>query len=103
MNEKRIQQVIEIERQAEEILLTAQTEAERLPMQAEAEAQELLKEARAAAERDARQMLEKVRAEDQAAAIMSAAENKMRESELLAARHFEQAIAYVLEQVIGKA
>ena len=103
MNEKRIQEVIDIERQAERILLTAQTEAERLPVQAEAEAQELLREARAAAERDASQMVDLARSEDQAATIMSAAEDKIRESELVAAKHLEQAIAYVLDQVIGKA
>ena len=103
MNEKRIQEVIDIEKQAERILLTAQTEAEKLPVQAEVEAQELLTEARAAAERDARQMVDQARAEDQTAAIVTASEEKIRESELLAAKHLEQAIAYVLEQVIGKA
>ena len=103
MNEKRIQEVIDIETEAEAILLSAQTEADRLPVQAEAEAQELLKKARAGAERDARQMLEKVQAEDQAAAIMSATEDKIRESELLAAKHLDQAVAYVLDQVMGKA
>ena len=102
MNEKRIQEVIDIERQAEGILLSARTEAERLPIQAEAEAQELLKESRAAAERDARQILDKVRAEDQAAAIMSATEDKIRDMELLAAKYLEKAAAYVLDQVIGK-
>ena len=103
MNEKRIQEVIEIEKQAEAILLAARTEAERLPVQADAEAQQLLKEARAAAERDARRMVEQARGEDQTATIMSAAENRIRESELLAANHLEQAIQYVLDRVIGKA
>ena len=103
MNEKRIQEVIDIEKQAEAILLAARTEADRLPIQAEADAQQLLKEARAAAERDARQMVEQARADDQTATIVSAAENRMRESELLAANHMEQAIHYVLDRVIGRA
>ena len=102
MNEKRIQEVIEIEKQAEAIVLAARVEADRLPLQAEADAQQLLKDARAAAERDARQMVEQARAEDQTATIMSAAENRMSESEWLAAKHLEQAIQYVLDRVVGK-
>ena len=103
MNEKRIQEVIDIEKQAEAILLAARTEADRLPLQAEADAQLIVEEARAAAERDARQMVEQARADDQTATIMSAAESRTRESELLAATHLEQAIQYVLDRVIGKA
>jgi len=103
MNEKRIQEVIDIEKQAEAILLAARTEADRLPLQAEADAQEILTEARAAAERDARQMVEQARADDQTGTIMAAADNRIRESELLAANHLEEAIRFVLDRVIGKA
>ena len=103
MNEKRIQEVMEIEKQAEAILLAAQKEADGLPLQAQAEAQELLKDTLAAAEREARQLVDQAQSEDQAAAILSSTQDKMRESERLAARHLEAAVAYVLDQVIGKA
>ena len=103
MNEKRIQEVMEIEKQAEAILLSAQKEAERLPLQAQAEAQELLKDTLAAARREAQEIVEKAELEDQAGAILSSTESKMRESEALAAKHLEKAVSYVLDQVIGKA
>ncbi len=103
MNEKHIQEVIKIESQAQELLTAAQSEADRLPAQAEADAQELIERARAAAEQEARSIMEQALAEDHSAAIISASENSMRETELAAASHIEQAVAYVLDQVIGKA
>lgn len=46
MNEKRVQQVLVIEKQAKEILDAAQREAERLPSLAEQEAQALIEKTR---------------------------------------------------------
>jgi vacuolar-type H+-ATPase subunit H len=103
MNEKRIQEVIKIESQAQQLLAAAQSEADKLPALAEAEAQELLERARATAEQEARQIMEHALAEGPAAAIMSAAEDSMRQMESAAVLHLEQAVAYVLDQVIGKA
>ena len=103
MNEKRIREVIEIEKQAEEMLALAKREAEQLPVQAEAEARDILDKARASAREEARSMLEHVEAADDGAEIMSKAKERMGESEELAARNIERAVTYVLERVVGKA
>ena len=103
MNEKRIQEVIEIERRAQDIVASAQKEAERLPALAEAEGQDIISRARAAAEEEALRLVEQARALDQVAVIVAATQNRIAETEKLAGANFEQAVAYVLERVIGRA
>ena len=103
MNEKRIQEVIEIERRAQEMLEAARKEAERLPAQAEAEAQEIVSSARTAAEEEARRIVAQASAEDQVAGIASSAQERISQTEKLAASNLERAVEYVLERVMGKA
>ena len=55
MNEKRIEQVLEIEKQAQAILDAATREADQLPARAEQEAQAMIAQVRADAEAEARQ------------------------------------------------
>jgi vacuolar-type H+-ATPase subunit H len=102
MNEKRIEQVLEIERQAQGILDAATQEADQLPARAEQEARELIDRSRSQAQEEARQMVEKARAQDETAAILSQADEKNRESEKLASSNLDKAVAFVLERVIGK-
>jgi vacuolar-type H+-ATPase subunit H len=102
MNEKRIQQVLEIEKQAQQLFEAATREAQQLPITADQEAQQLIEEARAAAQEEARQMVEKAQAVDEAARIMTEAQEKTRLLEKLTAANLDRAVAYVLEQVIGK-
>lgn len=102
MNEKRIEQVLEIERQAQGILDAATREADQLPAKAEQEAQELVEKARTQAQEEARQMVEKAQSQDETAATLSQAEEKNRESEKLASKNLDKAAAFVLERVIGK-
>ena len=101
MNEKRIQEVIEIERRAQEILLAATRGAEHLPIQATIEAQTLLDQARATAREDARKILEQSKADDEVAALMSKAQERLRETEQLATKNLERAVAYVMARVLG--
>jgi vacuolar-type H+-ATPase subunit H len=102
MNEKRIEQVLQIERQAQGILDAATREADQLPAQAEQEARQLVERSRSQAQEEARQMVEKARSQDETAAILSQADEKNRESEKLASRNIDKAVAFVLERVIGK-
>ena len=102
MNEKKIEQVLEIERQAQGILDAATREADQLPAQAEQEARDLIERARNQAHEEARLMVEKAQAQDETAAILSKAEDKNRETEKLASKHMDKAVAAVLERVIGK-
>ena len=57
MNENRIQQVLEIERRAQEIHELAIREAQQLPISAEQESQALLEKARVGAQEEARQLV----------------------------------------------
>lgn len=102
MNEKPIQQVLEIEKQAETIHADALKEAEQLPAQAEQEAQQLLEKMRADAEAEAREMIEKARSQDESARIIAQAEEKTRQIETVAKNNTNRAVAYVIEQVVGR-
>jgi vacuolar-type H+-ATPase subunit H len=102
MNEKRIEQILGIEKQAQEIIDAATREAEQLPAKAEQEAQKLIEKSRASAQAEARQLLNKAKAEDDAAGIVSKAEEKNRAVEKSAMTNLDKAVAYVLERVIGK-
>ena len=103
MNEKRIEQVLEIEKQAQEILDAATRDAEQVPARAEQEAAETVERARSQAQEEARQMLEKAQAQDETAAIVSKAEEKNRDVEKRAMQNLDKAVQYVLERVIGRA
>ena len=103
MNEKRIEQVLEIEKQAEDILNAATGEAEQVPARAEQEAQQMVEQARTEAQEEARKMLEKAQAQQETASILSQADEKNREIEKLAMKNLDKAVTFVLERVIGKA
>jgi hypothetical protein len=103
MNEDRINRVLEIEKQAQEIHEAAMREAQRLPVTAEQEAQALLENVQAEAQQKAREMISEVKAEDESARILSEMEEKNKKSEALALSNLNRAAAYVLERVIGRA
>jgi len=103
MNESRIQQVLEIEKQAQEIHEAAMKEAQQLPVMAEQESQALIEKARAEAQQKAREMVSEVKAEVESARILSESEEKNKQFEALAMSNFDRAVAFVLERVIGRA
>lgn len=103
MNEKHIQQVLDIEKQAEEIHESAVKEAQQLPVLAEQEAQTLIEKAQAEAQQKAREMLSQVKADEENARILSEAEEKSKQFEALAMSNLDRAVNYVLERVIGRA
>jgi vacuolar-type H+-ATPase subunit H len=103
MNEKRIEQVLEIEKKAQGILDAATRDAEQLPAQAETEAREIIERARSEAQAEAQELLAKAQAQEETAAILSKAEQKNREIEQQATKNLDKSVAYILERVIGKA
>ena len=103
MNEKNIQQVLQIEKQAQEIHEAAVREAQQLPVMAEQEAQALIEKAKADAQQEAREMVSKVQADEEGGRILSEVEEKSRELEAQAKSNFDRAVAYVLERVAGRA
>jgi hypothetical protein len=103
MNESRIQQVLEIEKQAQEIHEAAMKEAQQLPVMAEQESQALIEKARAEAQQKARELVSEVKADVESARILSESEEKNKQFEALAMSNFDRAVAFVLERVIGRA
>ena len=102
MNENRIQQVLEIERQAQEIHELAIREAQQLPISAEQESQALLEKARVGAQAEARQLVANAQAKEETARILLEAGKKNSETEALAMSNFDRAVNYILDRVIGK-
>ena len=103
MNEKHIQQVLEIEKQAQEIHEAAVKEAQQLPIQAEQEAQALIAKAKADAHEEARKMLAGLQPGDATGQSVTDAVGGNSEFEASAKQNFDKAVAFVLERVIGKA
>ena len=103
MNEKHIQQVLDIEKRAQEIHEAAMKEAQQLPVIAEQEAQALIEKARAEAQQKAREMVSEVKADEESARILSEVEEKNKQFEALAMSNLDRAANYVLERVIGRA
>lgn len=102
MNEKNIQEVLEIEKQADAIHEAALSEAQKIPVEAEQEAQALIEKARAAAEEEARKIIANAQAEESTARIVSDAEKNIRRTEGLAMKNFDRAVSYVIGRVIGR-
>lgn len=103
MNDKYIQQVLDIEKRAQEIHDAALKEAQQLPVTAEQEAQALIEKARAEAEQQAREMVAAVKGDEEGARILAEAEEKNKQLDSLAENNFDRAVNYVLERVIGRA
>jgi len=102
LNENRIQQVLEIEKQANTIRDEMIRSAALLPVQAEKEAQAMVEKERAEAQDEANQMLAKAKAEQESADIMSQSNEKILHIETLAKGNFNRAVSYVVARVIGR-
>jgi vacuolar-type H+-ATPase subunit H len=101
MNEKHIQQILDIEKQAQAIHEAAVREAEQLPLQAEKDAQKLLEQARADVQNEARQMIENAKAENEITQILANAENQVQHDDTVAARNINRTVVYVINRVVG--
>jgi V/A-type H+-transporting ATPase subunit G/H len=102
LNEQRIQQILEIEKQAQIIHEAAVHDAEQLQKQAEQEAQTLLEKARAEAQEEAQRLASDRQASDESERILAESEAKSRQLETLAAQHVDRAVDYVLNRLIGR-
>lgn len=99
---KNIEQIIEIEKQAQEMSQAAIRDAEKLPAQAQEEAQALIEKARQEAEAEARRLVEGARADDEVARILSEAQQQADQSKSLAEQNLDQAVRFVIDRVSGK-
>jgi vacuolar-type H+-ATPase subunit H len=102
LNEKRIQEVVKIEKQADEILAKAVAEAERIPMLAEQETKALIENGCSQAEKEAKVLLESSLSNDETNKILREAESTNDHNATLAKRNFERATTYVVSRVVGR-
>ncbi len=102
LNEKRIQQVLDIEKQAQAVHEKAVAEAANLPVAAEQEAQTLLEKTRAAAQAEAREMIAKAQAQEEMDQIAAEAQEKLQHIDVTAQSNSARAVHYVLNRVVGR-
>ncbi len=102
MNENHIEQVLEIEKQAQEVQEKAQREAAEIPVKAEREAQALIAKAKADAQEEARKMLAGVQSGGISERNEAVGDSANTEFEASAKKNFDKAVAFVLERVIGR-
>ena len=76
MDEKRIQEVLQIEKQAQAIYEAALREAEQLPVLASQESQSLIEKTRIEAEAEAHRLVANAEAKEECARILADAEEK---------------------------
>lgn len=103
MDEKHIEQVLEIEKQAQEVQEKARREAAEIPLKAEQEAQALIAKAKADAHEEARKMIANAQTNDTSGQSGTSEDSANDEFEASAKKNFDKAVAFVLERVIGKA
>jgi vacuolar-type H+-ATPase subunit H len=97
-----IQEVLEIERQAQAIHSSAHKKAEKLPEEAEKEAKTLLEKAQGEAEEEARRLVESAEGKEEIERILSQAEEKAKQMKSLALSHFDRAVGFVLDHIAGR-
>ncbi len=102
MNERRVEQVMQIEQQAQRVLDKAKEDAARLPLQAEREAQTILETTRAQARAEAEKLIEAAGAEAETRQILSEAEKRVRESDEAARPNLDRAVQFVVGKVLGR-
>ena len=101
-NEKFVNKVLEIEKQADSIHDKALHDAEILPVKAEQEAQSIIEKSRQSAQNEAASMLDKAKVQEQSADILTEAEKNIQHIETLASGNFNRAVSYVVARVIGR-
>lgn len=102
MNDERVQQVLQIEKQAQEIFDSATRDAEQLLIQAEQEAEILIEKARTSAQEEARQLVAKADAKEERERILAESEENINRTNNLAKGHLDRAVGYVLDRVAGR-
>jgi cell division septum initiation protein DivIVA len=103
MDEKHIQQVLEIEKQAQEVQEKARREAQEIPAKAEQDAQALIAKVMADAHEEARKMIAAAQPKDASNSVGEDGASVNSEFEASAKKNFDKAVAFVLERVIGRA
>lgn len=102
MNENRIQEVIDIEKQADEFYTKAVNEAAKIPQQAEQEAKAFVEKARREAQEEAHKILANAESKEESERILTESDEAIQHSQTLAKRNFDRAVTYVISKVLGR-
>jgi vacuolar-type H+-ATPase subunit H len=102
MNDQNIQEVLKLEKKARSVYDNAVHEAEQLPVQAEQEAQAFIEKTRVDAQGEARELISKAEAKEEAGRILAEAEEKGKQMEAAAKKNFDNAVAFVLKQIVNR-
>jgi vacuolar-type H+-ATPase subunit H len=104
LNEERVQQIVDLEQQAQTIYEAAVREAEQLPAQAEKEVRVLVEKAQAEAQAQAGQLVADVEAQAQAesARVLEQAKQDAERMKALSMGRFDRAVGFVLNRVTGR-
>jgi len=100
LNEKRIQEVIEIEKQAADAYNKAVKDAERIPTLAEKDAKGLIEKANAEADAEAQEILAKAHPAEECDRILADTEKGIQHAETCAKRNHDRAVTYVISRVL---
>lgn len=102
MTIQHIQEVLNIEKQAQAIHEAAVRDAEQMRIQAEKKAQALLKQARMDAQEKAHQLVTNSKSQEECSHILTQAEDYIRSMEVLAKQNQDYAVSYVLDRIVGR-
>ena len=102
MNEERINQLKEIENEAQTLFDTASREAQGLPQQAEIEARQLLEKTRSEAQMEANHLITEAEQSQEAEQIIQKAREEAERKEALAMNNMDRAVKYVLNRIAGR-
>ena len=102
MNEQNIQAVLKLEKKARSVYEAAVKEAEQLPVQVEQEAQAFIEKARTDAQNEARDLISRAEAKEEAGKILAEADEKGKQMDGAAKKNFDKAVAYIIKQVVNR-
>lgn len=102
MNEEHVKKIIKLEDEALAAYQEALKDTQAYPLQAEAKIKALLEQIRKTAIAEGEQIMKQAHAEVEMANDLHQAQKEAEHKEELAALHFEQAVDFVLKQLLGE-
>ena len=102
MNDERIKQVLNIEKEARQIHDSATHEAEQILLAAEQETGLIIENAKAETQKEARLLVADVQVKEDSERILVEAEENSTRAKSLSAGNFEQAVRFVLDRTTGE-
>jgi len=102
MNDERIKQVLDIEREARQIHDTAVHDSEQLLIAADQEVGSIIETAQSEAQKEARRLVAEAQSKEESAHILADAQEKVNRTKDISGENFEHAVRYVLDRSTGK-